>query len=106
MVTLISVLEPEQFTRDLLGNMFHSMIPLEVRKPVAAYYTNPMAARLLAKLAIQSSDDAVADFACGSGTLLMAAYDRKAQLLGHSMDQETHRRFGEDELTGIDIMPF
>ena len=61
MVTLISVLEPEQFTRDLLGNMFHSLIPLEVRKPVAAYYTNPMAGRLLAKLSIASSADTVAD---------------------------------------------
>ncbi len=106
MVKIINELQPEQFTRDLLGNVFHSLIPLEVRKPVAAYYTNPMAARLLAKLAIDSPDDKVADFACGSGTLLMAAYDRKAELLGHPMDQEAHRRFVEEDLTGTDIMPF
>lgn len=106
MVRIISELQPEQFTRDLLGNMFHSLIPLEVRKPVAAYYTNPMAGRLLAKLAIESSADSVADFACGSGTLLMAAYERKAELLGKPMDEETHRRFLEEDLTGIDIMPF
>ena len=106
MVTLISVLEPEQFTRDLLGNMFHSLIPLEVRKPVAAYYTNPMAGRLLAKLAIESSADTVSDFACGSGTLLMAAYERKSELLGRPLDEATHRRFIEEDLTGIDIMPF
>ena len=106
MVRIISELQPEQFTRDLLGNMFHSLIPLEVRKPVAAYYTNPMAGRLLAKLAIESSADTVADFACGSGTLLMAAYERKTELLGKPMDEETHRRFIEEDLTGIDIMPF
>jgi predicted RNA methylase len=106
MVEIVTELQPEQFTRDLLGNIFHSLIPLEVRKPVAAYYTNPMAARLLAKLAIESAKDSVADFACGSGTLLMAAYDRKAQLLGHPMDQESHKRFVEEELTGVDIMPF
>src|SRR5207249_9648705 len=99
MVTLISVLEPEQFTRDLLGNMFHSLIPLDVRKPVAAYYTNPMAGRLLAKLAIESSADSVSDFACGSGTLLMAAYERKAELLGRPLDEATHRRFIEEDLT-------
>jgi hypothetical protein len=106
MVTLISVLEPEQFTRDLLGNMFHMLIPLDVRKPVAAYYTNPMAGRLLAKLSIQSSADTVADFACGSGTLLMSAYDRKVELLGRPLDEGTHRKFIEEDLTGIDIMPF
>ncbi len=106
MVRIITELQPEQFTRDLLGNMFHSLIPLEVRKPVAAYYTNPMAGRLLAKLAIESSADTVADFACGSGTLLMSAYERKAELLGHPMDEAAHKRFLEEDLTGIDIMPF
>lgn len=106
MVKIINELQPEQFTRDLLGNIFHALIPLEVRKPVAAYYTNPMAARLLAKLAIESTVDKVADFACGSGTLLMAAYDRKAELVGAAMEEETHRRFVEEDLTGLDIMPF
>jgi tRNA1(Val) A37 N6-methylase TrmN6 len=106
MVRIINELQPEQFTRDLLGNIFHSLIPLEVRKPVAAYYTNPVVARLLANLAIETSDDQVADFACGSGTLLMAAYDRKAELRNASVDEETHRRFVEHDITGIDIMPF
>lgn len=106
MVEIVNELQPEQFTRDLLGNMFHSLIPLEIRKPVAAYYTNPMVARLLAKLAVESANDRVADFACGSGTLLMAAYERKAELLGRPVDEATHVRFVEKELTGIDIMPF
>lgn len=106
MVRIVNELEPEQFTRDLLGNMFHSLIPLEVRKPVAAYYTNPMAARLLAKLAVRTSDSTVADFACGSGTLLMAAYERKAELLDDSVDEASHKKFVEEDLTGIDIMPF
>lgn len=106
MVRIIDELQPEQFTRDLLGNIFHSLIPLEVRKPVAAYYTNPVAARLLAKLAIERVDDRVADFACGSGTLLMAAYDRKAELLGHPIDEDTHKKFIENDLMGTDIMPF
>ncbi len=106
MVKVINEVQPELFTRDLLGNIFHSLIPLEIRKSVAAYYTNPGAARLLAKLAVESPQEKVADLACGSGTLLMAAYDRKAELLGRAMDEETHRRFVEEDLTGIDIMPF
>jgi hypothetical protein len=106
MVRIVSEIQPEEFTRDLLGNIFHSLIPLEVRKPVAAYYTNPMAARLLAKLAINDQNATVADFACGSGTLLMSAYERKEELLDHPFSLETHRQFIENDITGIDIMPF
>lgn len=106
LVTLVNDLKPESFTRDLLGNIFHDLIPPKVRKSVAAYYTNPLAARLLAKLTIDDATDSAADFACGSGTLLMAAYDRKAELLNHTLTEEDHRRFIEKELTGMDIMPF
>lgn len=105
-LNMIEHLEPEQFTRDLLGNIFHRLIPIEVRKPVAAYYTNPLAARLLAKLAIDRWEMTVSDFACGSGTLLMAAYDQKASLFGPSFSEEEHRQFITNDLTGIDIMPF
>jgi len=106
MVRIVSEIQPEEFTRDLLGNIFHSLIPIEVRKPVAAYYTNPMAARLLAKLTIRDPDSTVADFACGSGTLLMAAYERKEELLNRPFSLDMHRKFIENDITGIDIMPF
>lgn len=106
LVGIVDELRPEEFTTDLLGSAFHELIPLEVRKPVAAYYTNPMAARLLSKITIQSGDASVADFACGSGTLLMAAYDRKDELTHKEMSEDLHRDFVEEQLTGIDIMPF
>jgi hypothetical protein len=106
MVRIVAEIQPEEFTRDLLGNIFHSLIPLEVRKPVAAYYTNPMAARLLAKLAIHEKNSKIADFACGSGTLLMAAYERKEELLEGPFIPETHKQFIENDITGVDIMPF
>jgi tRNA1(Val) A37 N6-methylase TrmN6 len=106
LVRVINVLQPEQFTRDLLGNIFHRLIPHEVRKPVAAFYTNVSAARLLAKISIEKPSDRVADLACGSGTLLMAAYDRKAELSGRTVDEATHKQFVEKDLTGVDIMSF
>jgi type I restriction-modification system DNA methylase subunit len=64
-----------------------------------------MAARLLARLAIDDSEATVADFACGSGTLLVAAYERKKELLGREMTERDHRRFLK-QLTGADIMAF
>jgi hypothetical protein len=106
MIKIIDHVQPESFTRDLLGNAFHQLSPEEVRHPIAAYYTNPMAARLLAHLAVSSAKDKVADFACGSGTLLMAAYEQKASLLGRPFQEHDHRQFIEKDLTGIDVMPF
>lgn len=106
MITTVNAVQPESFTRDLLGSVFHELIPDTVRKSVAAFYTNPEAARLLAKLVIDDPTATVADFSCGSGTLLMAAYDRKAELKEGGITQEDHRRFLEEEITGCDIMPF
>ena len=106
LVRVINVLQPEQFTRDLLGNIFHRLIPQEIRKPVAAFYTNVSAARLLAKLSIEKANEKVADLACGSGTLLMAAYDRKAELSGRTVTEAIHKQFVEEDLTGVDIMSF
>lgn len=106
MVEIVNELQPEQFTRDLLGSAFHELIPLEVRKPVAAYYTNPNAARILGNITVQNDDDSVADLACGSGTLLMAAYEKKERMIRGDMTEDVHRTFVQEELTGVDIMPF
>ena len=99
-------MRPEAFSSDFLGSMFHNVIPLVVRKPLAAYYTNPAAAALLASLTIEKPNDSVADFACGSGTLLIAAYDRKAKLLNKKINQKDHEKFIGKQLTGIDVMAF
>ncbi|MHB8606450.1 MAG: HsdM family class I SAM-dependent methyltransferase, partial [Thermoplasmatota archaeon] len=106
LITTVNAVQPESFTRDLLGSVFHELIPDKVRKSVAAYYTNPEAARLLAKLTIDDPAAQIADFACGSGTLLMAGYDRKAELKEGKLSEDDHRRFLEHEITGFDIMPF
>jgi len=106
LVRNIKELTPEDFTRNLLGSIFHKLIPQEIRKPLAAYYTNPVAASLLANIAIEDPNSKVADLACGSGTLLVAAYNRKADLSQGETTQKIHKRFVEKDLTGIDVMPF
>jgi hypothetical protein len=67
-----------------------------------------MAAHLLAWLAIDRWDAKVADFACGSGGLLVAAYKRKKELLEKEREftGEDHRKFVEEHLLGVDVMPF
>ena len=109
-ITAVKMLRVEHITQDLAGRFFHTLIPYEVRKVLAAFYTHPAAAELLAALTIDSSDKTVMDPACGSGTLLVAAYRRKKQLAKRAQDRKNisliHKRFIEQELTGIDLMPF
>ena len=106
----IKLLRAEYITHDLAGRFFHDLIPFEVRKVLAAFYTHPNAADLLASLAINSWDQTVIDPACGSGTLLVASYKRKLQLYESSNGLKdlnlVHKQFIENDLTGIDIMPF
>lgn len=107
-VDVIKGISPEKIGGDLLGTIFHDLIPLDVRKYVAAFYTNVLAANLLAWLAIDRYNAKVADFAVGSGGLLVAAYRRKKHLLeleGKKFDQKIHEEFIE-QLLGVDVMPF
>lgn len=101
----IYALSPERINHDVLGKVFHELIPVSARKKVAAYYTKSKPAEILAELAIDSSDEKVLEPACGSGTLLAASYMRKRELMG-DFTEEDHRRFVEHDLTGIDVMPF
>jgi hypothetical protein len=104
-IQVIKALEPEKIGHDILGKIFHDLIPFEVRKAVAAFYTNNEAADFLATLTINEPEDKVMDLAVGSGTLLVSSYRRK-RALSKSFDANTHRRFLTKDLTGIDIMPF
>jgi hypothetical protein len=108
-IAVVKGLTPEKVGGDLLGTIFHDLVPFEVRKTVAAFYTNVLAAELLAWLSIDAPDTKVADFAVGSGGLLVAAYRRKRFLLEREKGRfspEDHRNFLEKELLGIDVMPF
>jgi tRNA1(Val) A37 N6-methylase TrmN6 len=106
LINVVNGMKPETFSSDFLGSMFHSVIPLDIRKPLAAYYTNQSAAALLSSLTIKESTDKVADFACGSGTLLVSAYDRKKKLLGRKLVERDHQKFIGEDISGIDVMVF
>jgi len=110
----VLVIRAEHITKDLAGRFFHALLPKEVAKVWAAFYTHPVAAEILANLAIERWDEKVIDPACGSGTLLAASYQRKLDLykeeVGRELTEEEitklHKKFLEEDITGIDIMPF
>ncbi len=97
-------------SHDLSGVVFQRLIA--DRKYLATYYTTPSAAALLATLALPDreadySQFKIADFSCGTGTLLSAGYRRLAML--HEKQggnaEEFHRHAMEQGIVGADIMP-
>ena len=113
-IDAIKLLRIHTFTHDLTGRLFNELIPFDVRKLLAAFYTHPMAAELVAALTIDNENDTVLDPACGTGTLLVSAYRRKKHLIHskygadffESNKDEIHHQFVEYDLTGFDIMTF
>jgi len=108
-IMAIYSLSPEVIGEGILRKVFRELIPLDVRKPIAAYYTLEEASQILARLSIKSSTTTIFDPACGSGTLLASSYQQKRKLFEDSQgsfEKETHRRFVEEDITGVDIMPF
>jgi len=57
----IKLLRAEHITHDLAGRFFHDLLPFQVRKILAAFYTHPTAADILAGLTIDSWDETVVD---------------------------------------------
>lgn len=98
--------KPESIEHDLIGRLFHDLLPFETRKILAAFYTNPIAADILARLIIDKPQLSVIDPACGSGTLLVSAYKQKTDLSLENNEHDCHKKFVEEQITGLDLMPF
>jgi type I restriction-modification system DNA methylase subunit len=104
---LIWGMEIEKVRYELPGRIFHELMPPDIRKLLAAFYTRPIAAEILAHLAIDSPDARVLDPACGSGTILTAAYRAKLSLHEEAgLTDNPHKQFCEQDIFGCDIMPF
>ena len=102
-------------SHDLSGTVFQRLIA--DRKFLATFYTRPESAALLANLAIPDDggwadpgrvkDFRIADYACGTGTLIHAAYRRLNQLhwLAGGDPERLHAHMMENGLTACDVLP-
>ena len=99
-ILAIRAIRPEHIPHDLIGRIFHEFLPDETRKQLATFYTKPVAAELLATLAVEDGREVLIDPACGSGTLLVSAYRRKRTLTGAGHNATL------TQVIGNDIMPF
>ena len=100
---------------DVAGTVFQRLIA--DRQTLATYYTRPESTTLAAYLAIPDDLDwkdpetvknyQISDYACGTGGLVLAAYQRVRDLhRNHGGDpDELHTHMMENSLTACDIMP-
>ncbi|MHA1380217.1 MAG: N-6 DNA methylase [Candidatus Helarchaeota archaeon] len=102
----LNKLKPELIKHNLVGRLFQESLPFISRKKSAAYYTRPIAAELLANLVINSTEDVIVDFACGSGTLLISAFKRKLDLVQYMEPENALSNSILNDIIGLDLMPF
>jgi hypothetical protein len=95
---------------ELAGTVFQRLIV--DRKYVKANYTRLESVALLSALVLPKtqgnvSELKVADFACGTGSLLNGAYQRILELHEHAggKGSRIHTRMIEENLVGCDVMP-
>lgn len=101
---------------DLAGRMFQRLIT--DRKFLATFYTLPPSAAMIAELSVARLDTCwgddksvtrlrIADLACGTGTLLSAAYQaiRSRHRRGGGNDENIHPAMMEKGLIAADVMP-
>lgn len=100
---------------DIAGTLFQKLIA--DRKTLKTYYTSPAATTLIAHLAIPDNLDwadpetlksyTIADYACGSGGIMLAAYQRARELhrLHGGNPDSLHAHMMAESLTACDIMP-
>lgn len=107
-----------QGASDLYGEIFQETI--SERKKLAANYTRPECAMLLSSMTLPPTDDAIwksktgitqfkiADFACGTGILLLSAYKTMAmryEINSHRPMSKLHEAMMGKCLIGADVLP-
>ncbi len=106
------------YENDLTGHVFQKLIV--DRKYLAAFYTLPTSAALLAKLAVAKMKDLdwsdadkigqlkIADFACGTGALLSAVYDQIANRYERTGGNpaDLHQALMEKVFHGFDVVHY
>ncbi|MBI4649483.1 MAG: N-6 DNA methylase [Bacteroidia bacterium] len=102
------ILEPE-WTKDLLQNLYETIVPQELRHDLGEYYTPDwLAGYVIDKSGYTGNPDVkILDPACGSGTFLIQAIDRVIKNTSEQKNIDL-RQTGEhilNNIVGFDINP-
>jgi len=111
LIDLIDHLKVEKLG-DVIGFIYEELIPGEERHALGQFYTPKPIAELIVRWSARSPDDKILDPGCGSGTFLVEAYKRLAELklrrpfneIKH-VPEDVHRQILR-QLYGVDINEF
>jgi len=111
LIDLVESYRVEEFG-DIVGYVYEELIPAEERHELGQFYTPRPIAELIVRWAVRSPDDRVLDPGCGSGTFLVEAYRRLAELKLKRpfrdvkyVRSDVHRQI-LDQLVGVDVNEF
>lgn len=98
-------------TNDMLAHFYeNALVRQDTRRKLGIYYTpRLLAQRILRRLPVEDlrpEDRIVLDGTCGSGNLLIAAYDRLSELIPAQASPDERHDFLRQRLWGIDADPF
>ncbi len=101
----------QSFTNELLGYFYeNAFVDDDLRRDLGVHYTpQHLARRMLSRLPIEEippRDRTVFDGTCGSGSLLLAGYERLAALLPTGLTREQGHTYLVRHLHGVDVDPF
>lgn len=94
-----------QINYDIIGPIFERLISPEERHRYGQHYTKPEIVDLINAFCIRQHDAAVLDPACGGGTFVVRAYNRK-RYLAHKAGIEVSHEALLGQLYGVDISAY
>lgn len=99
------------FTNEMLGYFYeNALVDKTLRQELGIHYTpQSIAKRILARMPIEDippSERSVFDGSCGSGNLLIAAYERMSKLLPSNWDRTQKHNHLVKRIHGVDLDPF
>lgn len=95
-----------EINRDIIGEVYQKLIPLDERRKLGQYYTPTQVTELITQFCVRSKDTTVLDPSCGSGGFLVSAYERLKSLNeADSPEKELHNKI-LSQVYGVDINQF
>ena len=95
-----------EINRDVIGQVYQRLIPLDERRRLGQYYTPNQVCDLITRFCVRNRDDRILDPSCGSGGFLVSAYERLRFLNGTTqIGGQLHNKI-LSQLYGVDINQF
>ncbi len=95
-----------EINRDVIGEVYQRLIPIDERKRLGQYYTPNQVSDLITRFCIRNSKNTVLDPSCGSGGFLVSSYERLKRIDDSNDSATTLHNKILSQIYGVDINQF